>query len=371
MLRRPIYNANSPKLRLAGALGKAQTSTVNILCIGDSVTEGGQHSAFVNGRWVHVLQQNLQAQFGANRGGIGWLNCYSSIAYGTSTTYWSGSGSHSGTSHTRAFGGRYMVWAVNEVVTLTYVGTSFKVQYQLGTSDFTVNVDGSGAVNVSPGAGSTLQGAYSSPVLASGSHSAVFTPTSGQALKIFGAVIYDGDESAGVIAYENALYGNTTTSALSTYAGLTGLTDSMSANFCYNPSLVTIMFGLNDDNGGMSTATYTANLQTIISNVKSFCTNNPTFLVCGQWDAGSYSTHGLLFDAAAEAVATADPENVIYNSYYSTITSGAGTIYTDSIHPNDAGHTAIGNQMSAFLAPTVSFSDTGTRPHPFQPGSAR
>lgn len=359
--------STSPVQLVRNALQKSANSTIPILCIGDSVTEGGIVVSFVDDRWTTKLQRAFQSRYNNGIGGVGWLNTVSSFGYGTSTCQWSGTGSLGG--NTNNFGNRTMSWGTNAAVTLTYVGTSFKLQYALGGSNFTSNVDSSGAVTVTVGAGSTNQGVYSSPILASGSHTAVFTPTAGQAIQVTGAIIYNGDEATGVSIFEDALYGQTTTSALAGWASSTGLVDPLSPNICPNPVLVTLMFGLNDNHNGISTATYKTNLQSIIANVKALCTNQPIFLLCGQWLAGAYAPDGVNFGIAASQVAAADPLNCIYSSFLSTIT---GTnLGGDGIHPNEAGMLAIANQIAAIFTSTASPMGGSTRPYPFQGGIAR
>lgn len=379
MLRKPIvYSASQDTFNLNRTLLKpiktllenCSTTPVNILCIGDSTTEGGNATNFVDDRWTEKLQRGLQSAFNYGNGGVGWLNTVSSFGYGSSTCQWSGSGSLGG--GVRNFGNRTMAWATNAAVTLTYTGTSFKAQYLLGTSSFTVAVDGGAPVTVNPAAGTTNQGAYSAPVLTNGSHTAVFTPTVGQTVPVTGAIIYNGDETTGVQVFEDALYGQTTTSALAGWCSSTGLIDPLSANFCPNPALVTIQFGLNDDHNGISTATYKSNIQSIISNVQSLCSNTPIFIVCGQWNAGAYAPDGRAFSDAAQQIATADPTHVVYTDFFSTITAGYSTLDNDSIHPNNAGEVAIANQLlSLFTFAGPSFSDVSIKPHPFQPGTAR
>lgn len=395
-LKSPTFtNAIQPVLK---AFSNSATTPCNWLALGDSVTEGSTNGVVTSNilpiRWVNVLLATLQTQYTAGVGGPGFLRTYyEHVTAGALTgsaagaNYWTSGGGGTGVSNdTRAFGSQTYNAAANEVITLHYTGTSFMLQFDLGGSSFTVNVDGGGAVTVTPGAGSTMQGTYSSPVLSHTAHTAVLTPTAGQALKVRGAFIYDSDESTGIHMWEHALGGQTSTQYIA--AGkpgtVTGLTDPLA--LCINPVLVTIMLCINDFIFAVNPATSTSNIQTLISNIRSLCTNNPVFLLCIPFEVGQfygsppYTYAWQQYVAAIKAVAAADPTNICWIDCTPGFTvPSAGNSYdggrfgTDLTHPITPGYAQAASLISTPLLPgsAVSFSGVSSRPHPFSPGLAR
>lgn len=269
----------------------AANAPVNILAMGDSLTEGlnpdTSSSGFIDDRWIEQLTTTLRGNYGAGVGGVGFVNILNNCANGSTagTAYWVlGGGGSADIADARAFAHQTYNTAINEVVTLHYTGTSFKLQYTLGSSAFTVAVDGGSPVTVTPGAGSTYQGWYTSPILSYATHTAVITPTAGQRAKVHGAFVYGGDETKGFHLWDNG------------QSGLLGVgesgyvpTDQLATGACVNPALVLLSFGTNDYGSHIDTATFVTAMQTIISTVNGLCSIHPSWALIAPHERGDGS----------------------------------------------------------------------------------
>lgn len=348
-----------PLKTITDALAACATTAVNIMTFGDSITEGaGPASNYIDARYISYLGYLLQTRFLAD-GGLGYVNVYSGTGVNgpsSGSCYWEWSpAGPTGAASLRAPGGRITTDpAVGTGVSLTYVGTSFKLLYKQGTSDcqpFTVNTNFLGAVTVTPATtgGARYDGVYQSPVQAHGTYLAAITPSSGNAIRPAGAVIYDGDETGGIHVFEHGYYGIDSTQELQGGAPhpgtVEGLTDILSVNMCVDPALVIIFLGLNDGNHGISAATYKTNIQSIIDNVKSLCTRSPSFVLVGPYN----TTYGGNMDAyygKLQEIAAADQFNVRAFSLNVGFPD-TGDISGDNLHPTSQGHAHI----AALIAP--------------------
>lgn len=360
-------------------LGRFHSQVVNIdttamhwLAFGDSLTEGLNPSTssagFIEDRYVVRLLKLLQAEhMSGGTGGIGFVNILNNCANGSTagTAYWTGPGptyaalpigGSADISDQRAFAHQTYNPAVNEVLVLHYTGTSFQLQYTLGSSPFTVAVDGGAPVTVTPGAGTFYQGSYSSPTLSHAAHIAVITPTSGQRARVHGAHIFDGDEGRGIRLWDNS---QSALKALieSTYAP----TDQLSTIFCLNPALVTICLGTNDFIAqNISAADFKTAIQQIITNVKNACTVTPSFLLIIPHEYGADDGATIPWSAyvsAYNAVAAEDPANVAVIDMSAlmakpTVANGysGGKCNSDQIHLTSTGNQFWASSIDAALA---------------------
>lgn len=281
-------NPANPMARFIEAIYDVQTVPVNIFAMGDSLTEGLDpdisSAGFIDDRWIERFTELTRNRHGIFQGGVGYVNILNNCNNGSNagSAYWIlGGGGSVDTSDVRAFAHQTYNTAVNEVVSFHYQGTSFKLQYTLGSSPFTVAVDGGSAVTVTPAAGSTYQGWYTSPVLSNASHTAVVTPTSGQRAKVHGAFVYNGDETKGFHLWDNG------------QSGLFGVlessytpTDQLAAGGCVDPALVLLCFGTNDFGGHISTSTFVSALQTIMSTVNGLCSQAPSWALIAPHERG-------------------------------------------------------------------------------------
>lgn len=337
-----------PLQRFRQALATVETTALNWWAIGDSITEGGGASILDYG-YVYQLLRGLQKRATrAGRGGFGYLPTYlpSFSGSGGSNNYWTFTGGSSNTTSSWLFGSGRANTGSGTSATLTFTGTSFIIHHQVGavtSVPFTVTVDGGAPVTVTPSTagGATPRGIYTSAVLTRGVHTVIVAPVGATVLVIFGATIFDGDETTGIHSYANGVSGATSTVVAAGQASATATLDQ--AAVAPNPALVTIHLGTNNSSG----PTLQTDLTQIIANVKAACTLTPSFLLISPPRTTNITpTLSTALDAAVRAVAAADPTNVaclILSDYFITSPSVGnayvnGIFSTDAIHPSDAGH---------------------------------
>lgn len=356
-----------------------ENANVNIMCIGDSITEGYAATNFIDNRYISVMVNNLQRSYKGAAGGLGFANIYSAAVPGggstSGTAYWTKAHSTQVTGQSGTFGDRTYTPDVNEVLTFNYTGTSIKLQYAQGTGSnvpFTVNVDGGGAVTVTPSTtgGLNNQATYSTPVLSHSTHSAVITPQASGIAYIKGAFVYDGDETAGIHLWDSGHYGYTSTDIVGSSASSGSLTDLMSTNLCSQPDLVTIMLGLNDGQISMTAATFYSNMKNIIANIATNCTTRPSFLLVAEYNAPSgYGGSQSGFFSVMQQIASEDTDHITAISLIGVM--GAADISGDNLHPSNVGYAKIGTIISDLLTRPAGLVIGGLRPYPFSPGIAR
>ena len=354
--------------RVRSALSAAGTSPCNIIVFGDSVSQGfgsnnpGAAFPIVDSRYSAKLARNLQAHYQAGVGGLGYVNG-SELSNNSpaGSAYWTWSSGDSGTTDSRNFNGEIETIAANETVTLHWTGTSIKFQHQRGISGLgtlSVVTDGGSADTITPAStgGLDYQGSYTSALYSHGTHTSVVTPSSGKTPFICGAQIFDSDEGKGIRVFNHGRVGQVSGGVADMFS-VAGLTDPLSATLCVNPALCIIFLGINDCVLGVSTATYQANITQIIANVKSMCSQNPSFLLLGPYDISSASGHPDIgpYNTALAAIAAADPSNVAFLDLRTI-----GTIsMSDTVHANSTGHATIASALATFLIPptqTLSLS---------------
>lgn len=339
-----------PLKRFRQALASADTAGMNWWALGDSYTEGTAASTLDNTYMWQVLRVLQKRLTSAGRGGFGYLNAGTTFA---STPTWAYSGGGANGDGTAVWAGKRRVFAAGETATLTFVGTSFIIGHRAGDASsipYTVTTDGGAPVTVTPSTtgGFATTGQYTSPTLARATHTVVLAPVNpANVMAVWGATLFDGDETSGIHLYTHGIHGATATSYL---AGL-GASFTSQQVVAPNPALVTLMLGVNDFNLGVVPATMQADLTSIIANVKSACTLTPSFLliVPPQFNKTSPAFPWTSYVNAVKGVAAADPTNVavldLTDHFIDVPVSGNsfthGLMNADQIHPSDAGHQFI------------------------------
>lgn len=361
-LARPVQAEGHPPTltRTQAALLTRTTAPLDILCIGDSITEGTGASTFAN-RWVAQLPLLLRSLFPQPgiAGGQGFIPALNIAT--TFTNGWTLAGANSGNG-TMGLGHRTAVLSSpNGSMTRTVSGTSITIAYTRTTStgSFQVFLDGSGTaaltVNTATGASATVHddGRASLSLGTRGSHSVKIAWSAGSDVYINGIFVYDQDESAGIRLTESGQHGSRSgdwspAATSSAYV----LDDDMTL---LQPDLVIIELGANDMIGAVTPATFKTNILDIISHVKSAVTPTPDILLMAAYDIGqngynypwqSYVGQLRQIESADTAVSLLDLSAVLPRSNETDY----GLIYSDGVHPNDNGHNLIARTIRDYIA---------------------
>lgn len=116
------------------------------------------------------------------------------------------------------------------------------------------------------------------------------------------------------------------------------------------PDLVIIELGLNDMAGSVTKATFKANLEDIIGDVRAALATDPSVVLLIAYEIGdSYPNAWSIYADAMDEIADVDGEVVVldlrpdFGSPTTTLLQG------DLVHPNVAGHALIADLLYEFL----------------------
>jgi len=356
----------------AGLAGRL-SARCNIVCLGDSITEGvhadGPPSSGFENRWLARLRDLLRSRFptqglaGSGRGFIG--------VAGTGGRAFAWPAAASTPLTTGNWAGpkaKFLQLAGSgQSITFKLVGDSADImwtQIPYGGS-FSWAVDGGSATKVSTNGGSMVDGKLTHISLGSaGPHTLVLAWVSGQC-NIDGVIEYDGDYRAGIQVHDAGHYGWQSSTWLGPLNG--GAANGCAAAIAaLSPSALIITLGVNDQYLGVVPATFQSNLQTIISDLKArLASPYPTFLVNmlpPRYGQAGFTYPWSQYIAAAQNVAAADTSgpggtSVVAVMDFTAAPSmpGADTdVYGfwqsgDPVHPSNKGHQRIADVLAEFL----------------------
>ena len=349
------------------ALGNRASARCDVVCLGDSITEG-QHATSETLRWLACLRTELRSRFpfaGQPAGGRGFLGVMTS---GESSFTWPCTLAGSPASNTTLGPKSQFVNLASSSTTAVFalVGDTadiFWVQVPFG-GNFTWKVDSGSTTSVSTNGGSIVDGKVTHISLGTaGAHTLTLAGTSSTA-SMTGVAEYNGDYAAGITVHDCGHFGWTAANWVTVLAN--GSAGPAAAIASLTPNLVIITLGVNDQLAGTTPATFGANLQAIITDLKAQLTSPyPAFLInmlpprTGQ---SGYTYPWSQYVAAAWAVALADtsgpgstPIVTVLDYTQGPRLPGADTdVYgfwqaADLVHPSNLGHQAIADWIMNYL----------------------
>lgn len=356
----------------AGLAGRL-SARCNVVCLGDSITEGqhadGPPSNGFENRWLARLRDMLRSRYptqGLTGGGRGFIGA---AGTGEFSYPWPAT-----TSQALLTGG----WAgpkgkfvqlngAGQSITFNLVGDSADVmwtQVPFGGT-FSWAVDNGPATSVPTNGGSIADGKITHVSLGSrGSHKLVLSWVSGRS-NIDGVVEYNGDFSSGIGVHDAGHYGFQTSSWVSTLNGGSA-GGSAAAIAALAPSAVIITLGVNDQYLGVDPATFQSRLQTIITDLQARLPGPyPTFLLNmlpPRYGQSTFAYPWSQYITAAENIAATDTSGPGGTSVVAVMDFTAGPsmpgadtdVYGfwergDPVHPTNKGHQRIADCLTEFL----------------------
>lgn len=350
-----VYVQRYPKAKASAvstfhsALAARQKTPVDWVQIGDSITEG-QGATARDFRYASRSRDLLRSIY-PTPGVPGGTN-YRTANPIVSSYPRDPPGAY--TSDTRfGLGKRSVQLAAGTPLVFTENGTSFKIGAfrDTGTGTFSYSIDGGTAVNVNTAG--THVGEFLTTIsgLTAGQHTVTINLVSGYVL-INGLYVYYGDETAGVRTYESGHFGWKASDFISTPSGGTA-TDWLTSVTNIQPQLVTIALGANDA-VSQSAATYKANMQTLIANVRAAITTAPSIvLVAMGARSDTLNEPWANYVQAMKDIAAADSAiDVLDLTTILPAVSGAPAgWYADTVHPSNKGHNEIARALVEFITP--------------------
>lgn len=335
------------------AIHSAPTSPVDILAVGDSMTEGTGSTVITNRAidlWVGHLRSVYQPSTAA--GGRGYIPA----AYFVSTPTGQGF-TRAGTTSTSTAGGlglrRVLLSDATATMTLTVTCTSFDVFYSNLTTGtkFSVKIDGGVPVVVTTTASPTGYGMppWNSGALTAGSHTIVIAYEAGSAAaSIEGVMVYHGDETKGIRLWDAAHHGFTSTSFASNHNWRSPFARLGASP---TPDLAIVGLGYNDQTSGITPALFKTNIETILTKLREFHPQTPVVLVA--WPARSGATTYPWSDyvTAMREIASAQVLTTLLDLQPLVPADWLSTYTTDGTHPNDAGYALVAGYLRDFTLP--------------------
>ena len=201
--RDKLKSVDADKLRpFYASLADRATSPLDVLVVGDSISEG-EGSGVITNRWSSRFLASLRAQFQPQgvAGGRGYIPAwYAQASPAPATAGFTPSGSGIAQATTYGLGRRSVTLSAGGTLTVTVNCTSFDLVYpkQVSGGIVSVAIDGGTAVNVDTTAAGALGGQKTrfTPTLR-GPHTIVISYVSGTPM-VEGIMVYDGDENLGV-----------------------------------------------------------------------------------------------------------------------------------------------------------------------------
>lgn len=345
------------------------TAPARILCLGDSITEGGL-ALSVTARWTSVLASAIAARYSVPTSPLGFLAPYMGVA-STVNPFTVTSGVNPGKWGPAA--GNSAFFATNAGrLAVTVTGTAIDVHYlrSPSSSTFTVKIDGvqvGGAYGGVSGAG-IIDGYVQRVAMgAAGSHTVEIVAGSGAGgTYITGINVLNGNESSGVQVFNagvsGALASHYSNPNFSSVVG-DGIPYWQQAVAGVSPHLVIMMWPANDYASATSLATFQSNLDTAIANVRNGVVAQPqpslllvtepkiAYASTQQWDT---YTHAMRTAAARDGSAAVFDLGTLMPDIGSAAGNASGYYSADPTHPNAAGHARMGQLIDMVLADVVA-----------------
>lgn len=359
---------SGPLTPFIAALANRQFARCNIVCVGDSITEG-QHAqlppyGFLN-RWVSQLPKLLRQRFPVPLQGGGGRGFMGIVSTGETSFSWpvTLAGSPPNVANAGPKGQGIQFNTTGQTATFSMVGDAADIMWMQVFSGGTVSwaVDGGTPTNIPTAGGSTADGQLTRISLgAPGPHNLVLAWVSG-ASNFDGVVEYYGDASAGISVHDAGHFGAQTSSWVTYTASGTARAIAALA-----PALIIITLGVNDQFSGVTPAVFGQNLQTIISQLKAQLTAPfPSFVLqmlpprAGQ---AGFTFPWSQYVAQAWGIAASDTSGPAGQSLVTVLDYTMGPrlpgadvdVYGiwqagDNVHPSDKGHQAIADALCQFL----------------------
>lgn len=340
------------------ALANRNFAKTNIVCIGDSITEG-QGATNESYRWTERLHQLINTRFPCITQPVGGRGFLAPVLAGTNTFSASVYVTVAGTpAELQGFGLNCFTYDLSATsgCTLTYslVGDSADILWtgNPGNGSFRWKVDSGSFTTVSTSA--TFTDGYITHVSlgSAGAHTLVVQWLSGGVTAVDGIIEYNGDFASGIQVHNGGHFGSST----GFWTDNDIVTGWPSAIAAVNPGLVIIELGSNDPGSAISPSSTYSNLQSIVSGIQSaFTTSPPILLVAAYPNQGNDAVWPQYVSKMYALAATSSTIDVLDLTLRMPSTLGSplwGLYYADDVHPSNEGHEYIADAICQYISPS-------------------
>jgi lysophospholipase L1-like esterase len=349
-----------PKLRKwYAALAKREAAPAQIVCFGDSISEGTGASTITR-RWQTLLQRNLRSRFGVSGGAV-----FPYLPAVPATTTPGSPVVSAGTVNANqsfGLGGRQAaIPGASGSLTFTFTGTGGKLLLVRHTTGGIVRivVDGGTPALVDQYSATNAGGlVYDLGALTPGVHTVVVsrdaTTTTGRQVLVEGLVTYDGDAASGIRVLDAARHGANSTA----FAAPNATQMAASLASAGSAGLAVIALGTNDVSSSVPASTTQANVAALVTALRAAGFDGSVLYLAAPKGGGRTDATWDPYVAALCSLAAADPDGEFLDlrtrmpdapaSGFATNSLG---LFADGLHPSDAGHGYIADVLAGFLSP--------------------
>jgi lysophospholipase L1-like esterase len=346
-------------------LANRATAPVDILFLGTSFIEGNQAGSWLQRVDTHFVNE-MRLRYptsGVSRGGAGYKSIVEHQATFSDTPV-----TLTGTSAVSAdFGLGLKCWntstsGAKAVYTLPVGTTGVDILYveYVGGGTIYWKVDAGANTNVSTsitGPNPATQRIQIRGMTAGSAHTVEVGQVSGLVF-VEGMMIYAGDETSGIRGW-NCGRGSSDTS---TWTNATNKANWLNSVGMIDPALVFIEILGNDvTQSGLTKAVSKANLQTMITDIRTKCTGAPTIVLNIPYEYGAPggTNTRLGHNAIPYELAAADPLIMVYDMRRrigkGPFTANNYAVAGDNIHPSAVGNHAWAEEIAVAVAPDPWF----------------
>jgi lysophospholipase L1-like esterase len=368
-----IGGSHSYKLQpwLAGLAGR-ETTRANVVILGDSLTVGQGATSFPT-TYQQLLPVMLRSRFptsGVTTGGRGFLPPI--LPPSNPTTFTPPYVSFTGATAAQLEAGVLYGYGPNLITFNLNVGSGAVLTYSLngdaadivwagssGNGTFSYQVDSGGVTNVSTNVTFGVNYVTHVSLGSAGAHTLKISYVSGTNVFVTGVIEYNGDYTTGIQVHNCGFSGTTTSNW--TVANSTNIWPS--ALSVFNPNLIVIELGANDNASSITPATTAANISDMVSNIRTNFTGlsllPPPILLLAVYNAANDGpttpAQWQQYVNAMYGIAAGDSAIDVFDLSMRMPSTGAANTYNlyagDGIHPVNAGHRMITDALGNYLGP--------------------
>jgi lysophospholipase L1-like esterase len=349
------------------AVGEADTRQVVIVGWGDSITQGAYSSHYHNKSFFGQTIETLQALYGD--GGSGFHSVRNCTGVGaTGATYITKTGAW--TTFAQGINESLLMNNTAGLGTVVFPGVrGSTIDVWVGRDDvlamsFDIDIDGGGYTTqaVVTGADAMVKFSFSTTP---GTHTVTIRPTAAKFVQIYGV---SGMNPTGVVGHNMGQAGRTSAAGAVTTGLASGNSGTVSVTD-FDPDVVILEIGVNDFAFAVPTATYETNMERLsdlaagaelvyVITHRGSLTDTSNVYPDYQTVVLDVSTAytGAVYDAWVDGERKWSVWNTL--GYWGITNSATGNAGTDPVHPSDAGHSHMGDQVFSLLEVTEDATAT-------------
>jgi lysophospholipase L1-like esterase len=328
--------------RWRAALAARHVAPADVVCVGDSITEGTGASARET-RWLDVLQVGLRSAFPTQLapGGAGYVPAYTMSDYPPGWAYYGNIGANG----TFGLGRRSVVLkSPDGAIARSVYGTSVVLAWTSGPNlgTFRVLVDGTvvgSNVATANSAGATGGNRLTVSLGTRGLHTVRVEWVSGGDVYFNGMFVRDGDETRGIRVIDSGQHGSSSADwSRLTSPGTAYILGQELAVIA--PALVVLGLGPNDMIQGLTPASHLANMRDIIAMIRTNAPGADILLHAAYQLAADYTYPWSSYVANLYTLRDETPNTALLDFSRQLPRANAnpfGMIAADGVHLNDAG----------------------------------